>query len=98
MLSYATEKELDHATGVDTSDLAAKKNYFLDNKLAKVDKLDINKLVYNPTSLNNLKAKVDDLDVGEVKHCSYRLEINKWCSEKWSCEKHKSQHTENESK
>ena len=67
MLSYATKKELDHATGVDTSGLAAKKNYFLDNKLAKVDKLDINKLVYNPTSLNNLKAKVDDLDVGEVK-------------------------------
>ena len=24
--SYATKKELDHATGVDTSDLAAKKN------------------------------------------------------------------------
>ena len=28
---YATKKELDYATGVDTSDLAAKKNYFFEN-------------------------------------------------------------------
>ena len=32
---------------------------------AEVDKLDINKLVNVPTSLNNLKIKVDDLDVGQ---------------------------------
>ena len=31
------------------------------------DKLDINKLVNEPTSLNNLKTKVDDLDVSELK-------------------------------
>ena len=31
------------------------------------DKLDINKLVNVPTSLNNLKTKVDDLAVGELK-------------------------------
>ena len=31
------------------------------------DKLDINKLVNVPTSLNNLKTKVDDLDVGKLK-------------------------------
>ena len=34
---------------------------------AEVDKLDINKLVNVPTSLNNLKIKVDDLDVGKLK-------------------------------
>ena len=31
------------------------------------DKLDINKLVNVPTSLNNLKTKVDDLDIGKLK-------------------------------
>ena len=34
---------------------------------AEVDKLDINKLVNVPTSLNRLKTKVDDIDVGELK-------------------------------
>ena len=48
-------KELEHATGVDTSDLAAKK-YFIALK-AEVDKLDIAKWVNVPTSLNNLKTK-----------------------------------------
>ena len=62
---FATKKELDHATGVDISDLAAKKD-FIALKL-EVDKLDINKLVNVPTSLNNLKTKVDDLDVGKLK-------------------------------
>ena len=33
---------------------------------AEVDKLDINKLVNIPTSLNDLKTKVDDLDVGKL--------------------------------
>ena len=37
MSNYAAKKELDHATGVDTSDLAAKK-YFIALK-AEVDKL-----------------------------------------------------------
>ena len=63
--NYATKKELDHATGVDTSDLAAKKDFIA--LKAEVDKLDINKLVNVPTSLNNLKTKVDDLDVGKLK-------------------------------
>ena len=35
---------------------------------AKVDKLDIAKLVNLPTSLNNLRTKVDDLDVGGLKN------------------------------
>ena len=63
--NYATKKELDHAIGVDTSDLAAMKD-FVDFK-AEVDKLDINKFVNVSTSLNNLKTKVGDLDVGKLK-------------------------------
>ena len=34
---------------------------------AEVDKLDTNKFVNVPTSLNNLKTKVDDLGVGKPK-------------------------------
>ena len=56
--NYATKKELDYATGVDTSDLAAKKDFIALKD--EVDKLDINNLVNIPTSLNNLKTKVDD--------------------------------------
>ena len=33
---------------------------------AEVDKLDINKLVNIPISLNNLETKVDDLDAGKL--------------------------------
>ena len=65
MSNYATKLKLEHATSVDTSDLAAKK-YFIDFK-AEVDKLGIAKLVNVPTSLNNLKTKINDLDVGKLK-------------------------------
>ena len=58
---YATN----HATGVDASDLAAKKDLIA--LKAEVNKLDINKLTNVPTSLNNSKTKVDDLDVGKLK-------------------------------
>ena len=34
---------------------------------AELNKLDINKLVNVPTSLNNLKTKGDDLKVGKLK-------------------------------
>ena len=34
---------------------------------AEDDKVDINKLIDVPISLNNLKIKVDDLDVGKLK-------------------------------
>ena len=40
---YETKKELDHATRVDTSDLATKKDFIA--LKAKVDKLEISKLV-----------------------------------------------------
>ena len=60
--NYGTKKEFDHSTFVDTSDLAAKKDFIA--LKAKVEKLDINKLVNVPTNLNNLETKVEDLDVG----------------------------------
>ena len=41
--SYSTKRELGHATDVDISDLAAKKDFIALN--SKVGKLDINKLV-----------------------------------------------------
>ena len=63
--NYATKKELDHAIGVDTSDLAAKEDFIA--LKVEVDKLCISKLVHFPTSLNNLKTKLDDLDVGKLK-------------------------------
>ena len=61
MSDYATKKELEHAAGADTSNLAAK-NDFIALK-AESDKLDINELVNVPTCLNNLKAKIGNLNV-----------------------------------
>ena len=46
--NYATEKELDHDTGVDISDWAAKKDFTA--LKTEVDKLNINILVNVPTS------------------------------------------------
>ena len=65
LTNYATRKELDHATGVDTSDLTAKKDFIA--LKAEVDELDINRLGNVPTSWNNSKTKVYDLDVGKLK-------------------------------
>ena len=62
--NYSNKKALDHTTDVDTSDLAAKKDFIA--LKAEVDKLDISKLVNVLTSLNNLKTKVDDTDVGKL--------------------------------
>ena len=50
MSNRATEEEVEHATGVDASDLVAKKD-FTDLK-AEVDKLNIAKLANVPTGLN----------------------------------------------
>ena len=58
--NYATKKELEYATGIDTSDLAVKKGFIA--LKAEVDKLDINKL-----TKNNLKAEKDNSDVGKLK-------------------------------
>ena len=62
--NYATKKELEHSTVVDTSNLAGKKDFIA--LKAEFDKLDINNINV-PTSLNNLKTKVDDLDVDKLK-------------------------------
>ena len=64
-------KILELAKSVDTSDLAAEKDFVVLN--VEVDKLDINKLVNVPTSLNNLKTNVDNLDVGKFKTVSVDL-------------------------
>ena len=53
----ATKKELEHATGIDISVLAAKKDFIA--LKAEVDKLDINQIVNVQTSLNNFETKVD---------------------------------------
>ena len=53
--NYATTKEMDHATSVDTSDLGAKRDFIA--LKADVDTLDIAKLVNVSTNLNNLKTK-----------------------------------------
>ena len=60
--NYASKKT-DHATGINTSGLDAKKDFIA--LKAEVNKLDINKRVDVPISLNNLKTKVDYLDVGK---------------------------------
>ena len=39
----------------------------------EVDKLNINKLLNVPTSLDDLKRKIDDLDLGKVKTVSLDL-------------------------
>ena len=59
------QKNLDHATRFDKSDLATKSNFIA--LKAEVGKLDINELVNVPTSLNNLKTKIDNLHVGKLK-------------------------------
>ena len=69
--NYATKKEVEHTTGIDTSDLAAKKDFIA--LKAEVDQLGINKLTNVPTSLKNLKTKKDDLDVGKLKSISVDL-------------------------
>ena len=65
MSNYATKKELNHATGVGTSNLAAKINFIA--LKTEIGKLDINKFVKVPTDLNNLITKVDDADVDKIK-------------------------------
>ena len=76
MTNYATKKELENvavAEVADTSDLAAKKDFIA--LKAEVDKLDINKPVNFPTSLNSLKTKSGDLDVGKLK--TFTIDLKK---------------------
>ena len=59
---YAAKKEWNHVTSVGVISLKA-----------AVGKLNINKLINFPTSLNNLKATVDDVDVGTLKNINVDL-------------------------
>ena len=71
--NYETEKELEHATAVDTAGLAGKKDFIA--LKAEADKLDIAKLVN--ASLNRLKTNVNDIDVGKLKTVRVNLKQNK---------------------
>ena len=59
---YAIWKELQHATGSDTSNLAAKSESIA--LKVEVYKLEINKFLNVTTDLNELKIKIDDLNDG----------------------------------
>ena len=58
--NYAT-KNLNDATGIDTPNFAAKRDFIA--LKAEVDKLGINKFANVLSGMNNLKTKVDNLDV-----------------------------------
>ena len=59
--NYATKKDIENITHVDTSGFALKMN--LANLKTEVDKLDIDKLRPIPNNLNNLKTKIDKLGI-----------------------------------
>lgn len=65
MSNNATKNKVKDPTGVDTSNLAAKKDFIDLN--AEVDKLDIAKLLNIPSDFENLKKKVDDIDADTMK-------------------------------
>ena len=64
LFNYATKIDLKIATGIDTSKLAVKSDFF--SLKAKVGKLDIDKLKNVPANLSNLKSKVNKLDIGKL--------------------------------
>ena len=66
---------MEDATGVDTSNLAAKREIVA--LKAAAEKLDINKLLNFPSGFNNLKAKVDGLDVDKLKSVPVNLKVVK---------------------
>ena len=68
-------KNLEHALDVDTSDLAARKDFIV--LKSEVGKLDIDKLVNVRISLNNLKMKVDDKDTGIENYSCISVKV-KW--------------------
>ena len=74
--NYAARKELEHASGINTSDLAAKKDFIA--LKAEVDKLDINNIVNVSNKLNNLTTKKDELDIGKLR--AVPVDKVKWCS------------------
>ena len=72
MSNHTTKNELEHATGVDTSNIAAKSDFIV--LKVEINKLDTNKLINALTDLNDLRAKIDDLDLGKLKMVPIDLE------------------------
>ena len=72
MANYSIKK-IEHATGVDTSVLAAKNDFIALN--AAVDNLGSNNLTNVPTSLGNLKTKEDNLDVRNLTNVPVDLKL-----------------------
>ena len=72
MANYSIKK-IEHATGVDTSVLAAKNDFTALN--AAVDNLGSNNLTNVPASLGNLKTKVDNLDVRNLTNVPVDLKL-----------------------
>ena len=64
LCNYATKKDIENITHVDTSSFALKSN--LANLKTKVDKLDIDKLKILLNNLSNLKTKVNKLDIDKL--------------------------------
>ena len=62
--NYATKKDINNITHVDTSNFALKMN--LANLKTEADKLDIDKLGSLPNNLSRLKTKVDELDIDKL--------------------------------
>ena len=87
---------LEHRKGLEQVLILATKKDFVALQ-AEVSKLDINKLINVPTSLNNLKTKKDNLDIGKLKTAPVDL---KKLSDVVSKEiiKNKIQHTKHERK
>ena len=66
LLNYVTKKDLKYATGFDTSNLAAKREFTA--LKTETDKLDIDELVNIPNDMKYSKTKVNDLDVDKPKN------------------------------
>ena len=64
LFNYATEADLENATGDDTSKFA--KKFDLASLKSEVYKLENDELEKVPTGLNNLESKVDKLDTGKL--------------------------------
>ena len=58
--NYATKKDIENITHVDTSGFALKTN--LANLKTEVDKLDIDKLKILPNNISNLKNKLESIN------------------------------------
>ena len=75
--NYATEADLENATGVDTLDFTKKTDWA--NLKSDVDKLDIDKLKNVPSNLSILKSKVNKLDIVKLETIPVKLKLPPFC-------------------